>query len=117
MGHGIRFGTVEWAAAKAAAACRHGLSATRSDCHAKAGNWIRENPEMASDPSSRLILFSTPSGMIAHSAVLAGGELHHDESDISFASLGDYRVAARIKASIILEAAFPELERSPGMAA
>jgi len=113
----LRFGTVEWAAAKAAAACRHGLSPTRSDCHAKAGNWIRENPELASDPSSRLILFSTPSGMIAHSAILAGGALHHDESDISFASLGDYRVAARIKANVILGAAFPEMDRSPGMAA
>jgi len=117
MARDLRFGTVEWAAAKVAAACRHGLSATRSDCHAKAGNWIRENPELASDPESRLILFSTPSGTIAHAAVLAGGELHHDASDISFASLGDYRIAARIKASIILEAAFPEMERSPGMAA
>lgn len=111
----LRFGTVEWAAAKAAAACRHGLSPTRRDCHAKAGNWIRENPELASDPSCSLVLYSLPSGMIAHSAIRRGRDIFHDPADIAHADLAHYRVAARIRADVILEAAMPELPRAPGM--
>jgi len=112
----LRFGTVEWAAAKAAAACRHGLSETRRDCHAKAGNWIRENPDLASDPNCRLVLYSLPSGMIAHAAIRHGRKILHDPSDIANTDLRNYRVAARIRADIILEAALPPTPQAPGLA-
>lgn len=113
MGNVARFGSVEWAAAKAAAACRHGLSEVRRDCHARAGDWIRRNPGRASDPGCRLVLFALPSGTVAHSAVSFGGELYHDPSDIAGRPIGEYRVAARIPASTILDAATARAAPAP----
>lgn len=105
MGFSPRFGTIEWAAVKAARACRHGLAVDRLDCHAKAGDWIRRNPALAADPDCRLVLFALPSGTVAHAAVLSNGELHHDVGDISGHALAGFNVAARIPAAVILDAA------------
>jgi hypothetical protein len=113
MARALRFGTVEWAAAKAATACRHGMSATRRDCHAKAGNWIRENADLAADPSCRLLLFSLPSGLIAHAAISVDGSIIHDEADIGFTSVDRYRLAAEIPAHAILKAAMAEPTPEP----